>query len=55
VAGVLARHWFWRTYDRQEIDLIEEGGVDDGKTRLRTFEFRWNPSKRGRQLPKLFF
>lgn len=47
-----ARHWFWRTYDRQEIDLIEEGG--DGK-RLRAFEFKWNPSKRRQKLPKLFF
>ena len=30
--------YFWRTYQQQEIDLIEEsGGI------LATFEFKWNP------------
>lgn len=32
--------YFWRTYDKQEIDLIEEAG-----DRLNAFEFKWNPKK----------
>lgn len=39
--------YFWRTYDQQEIDLIESG---DGK--LDAFEFKW--SKAGSK-PPLFF
>jgi predicted AAA+ superfamily ATPase len=42
------RAWFWRTYDRQEIDYVEES---DG--RLAAYEFKWNPAKKTR-LPKLF-
>ena len=49
-AGNAANHWFWRTYDQQEIDLVEES--PDG-TRLSAFEFKWNPAKKAR-LPKLF-
>ena len=49
-AGTAANHWFWRTYDQQEIDLVEESA--DG-TRLSAFEFKWNPTKKAR-LPKLF-
>lgn len=37
----LTSHYFWRTYDRQEIDLVEEG---DGV--LRAFEFKWNSRKK---------
>ena len=33
--------YFWRTYDQQEIDLIEEGGGI-----LRAYEFKWNAKKR---------
>lgn len=33
-------HYFWRTYDQQEIDLIEE----DGNT-LNAFEFKWTAKK----------
>ena len=33
-------HYFWRTYDQKEIDLIEESG---GK--LTGFEFKWTDSK----------
>jgi predicted AAA+ superfamily ATPase len=33
-------HYFWRTYDQKEIDLIEESG---GK--LSGFEFKWSESK----------
>jgi predicted AAA+ superfamily ATPase len=32
--------YFWRTYDQQEIDLIED---DAGM--LSSFEFKWNPKK----------
>jgi len=38
--------WFWRTYDQQEIDYIEEYG---GK--LLAAEFKWNP-KRNLKFPK---
>jgi len=34
------RMYFWRTYDQQEIDLIEEA---DGK--LEAFEFKWSKKK----------
>ncbi len=49
-AGVGASHWFWRTYDQQEIDLIEE--TSDGE-RLSAFEFKWSPTRKVR-LPKAF-
>jgi predicted AAA+ superfamily ATPase len=39
-AGELYSAWFWRTYDQQEIDYIEER---NGK--LAAFEFKWNPTK----------
>jgi len=32
--------YFWRTYDQQEIDLIE---IDEGRTEA--FEIKWNPLK----------
>jgi len=35
------QYYFWRTYDQQEIDLIEENA---GK--LNAYEFKWNPSKK---------
>ena len=35
-----ANMYFWRTYDRQEIDLVEERG---GK--LYGYEFKWSPNK----------
>lgn len=37
----LVNYYFWRTYDQQEIDLIEEGG---GK--LSAYEFKWNVRKK---------
>ena len=43
-----SNNYFWRTYDRQEIDLIEER---DGK--LFGFEFKWNSKKRIKP-PKAF-
>jgi hypothetical protein len=45
---LFSNNYFWRTYDRQEIDLIEER---DGK--LFGFEFKWNPQKRIKA-PKAF-
>ena len=36
-------YYFWRTYDQQEIDLVED---DAGK--LSGFEFKWNPKKRSK-------
>ena len=41
------RHYFWRTYDRQEIDLVEEV---DGK--LAGYEIKWRP--RRKKAPKLW-
>lgn len=37
---IYARNYFWRTYDRQEIDLIEDS---DGI--LKAFELKWSNSK----------
>lgn len=37
---IFANDYFWRTYDRQEIDLVEER---DGK--LYAYEFKWKPQK----------
>ena len=39
-------YYFWRTYDKQEIDLIEE----EAQT-LTAIEFKWNPNKKVR-VPK---
>ena len=36
-----AQKYFWRTYDQQEIDLIEELGGN-----LNAYEFKWNPNKK---------
>ncbi len=44
--GMLVNNYFWRTYDRQEIDWIEDRG---GK--LYGYEFKWNPKKKVR-IPK---
>jgi predicted AAA+ superfamily ATPase len=46
--GKTANYFFWRTYDRKEIDLIEES---DGK--LNCFEFKW--SKKSVKKPRSFF
>ncbi len=39
-SGVICNKYFWRTYDRQELDLIEER---DGK--LFAYEFKWREDK----------
>jgi predicted AAA+ superfamily ATPase len=47
-SNMLVYNYFWRTYDQQEIDWIE-----DRESRLHAFEFKWNPKKKAR-LPKIF-
>ncbi len=39
-SGAICNRYFWRTYDKQEIDLIEER---DGK--LFAYEFKWKADK----------
>lgn len=41
---MLVYNFFWRTYDQQEIDWIEDRG---GK--LHAYEFKWNPTKKAKQ------
>ncbi len=41
---LLVNNYFWRTYNQQEIDWVEESDGD-----LKAFEFKWNPAK----LPKV--
>ena len=38
--SIFTNYYFWRTYDKKEVDLVEE---KDGK--LFGFEFKWNPKK----------
>lgn len=47
-SGNYAQHFFWRTHEQQEIDLVEE---QDGM--LHTFEFKWNGNARQKP-PKSF-
>jgi len=35
-----ANRYFWRTYDQQELDLVEEEG-----TELRAYEFKWSEKR----------
>ncbi len=44
-----SRHWFWRTQQQKEIDLIEE---EDG--RMLAFEFKWNARKANVKAPEAF-
>ena len=37
----LAKSFFWRTNQQQEIDYIEQRGLD-----LKAYEFKWNPKKK---------
>lgn len=39
----LAKSYFWRTTQQQEIDYVEEIG-----TTIKAFEFKWNPKKKGK-------
>jgi hypothetical protein len=45
---MLVYNYFWRTYDQQEIDWIE-----DREGKLHAYEFKWNPNKKAK-LPNLF-
>jgi len=47
-SGLASNRYFWRTYDKKEIDYIEER---DGV--LAGFEFKWNPN-RSMKVPKEF-
>lgn len=38
---IVAQNYFWRTYDQQEIDWLEETGE-----RLHAYEFKWNSTKK---------
>ena len=37
----LAKSFFWRTNQQQEIDYVEQRGLD-----LKAYEFKWNPKKK---------
>lgn len=43
------RYYFWRTYQQQEIDWIEE--IDGG---FSAFEFKWSIKKTNKKFPKTF-
>jgi uncharacterized protein len=45
---LFSNNYFWRTYDRQEVDFVEERGGQ-----LWGFEFKWNTQKKVRP-PKAF-
>ena len=47
-SNMLVYNYFWRTYDQQEIDWIEDRGGS-----LHAYEFKWNP-KRKAKFPKIF-
>ncbi|MFY0607542.1 MAG: ATP-binding protein [Cyclobacteriaceae bacterium] len=47
-SGSLAKHYFWRTKQQQEVDYVEAEA-----TRLNAYEFKWNPNARAK-IPKLF-
>jgi predicted AAA+ superfamily ATPase len=39
----LAKSFFWRTNQQQEIDYVEQRGLN-----LKAYEFKWNPNKRAK-------
>ena len=47
-SSLFARDFFWRTWEKQEIDLLEE---QSGQ--LHAFEFKWSPNKKSR-IPNVF-
>ncbi|MEM6298241.1 MAG: ATP-binding protein [Bacteroidota bacterium] len=47
-SGMLVYNYFWRTYDQQEIDWVE-----DREGKLFAYEFKWNPKKKAK-FPKVF-
>jgi predicted AAA+ superfamily ATPase len=46
--NIFARDYFWRTWEKKEIDLLEESGGQ-----LSAFEFKWSP-KKAAKVPALF-
>ena len=42
-SNMLVYNYFWRTYDQQEIDWVEDRGG-----RLHAYEFKWNPKRRAK-------
>ncbi len=46
--NIFSNNYFWRTYDRQEVDLVE-----DRNGTLYGYEFKWNPHKKCK-VPKAF-
>lgn len=44
-----SRSFFWRTVQQQEVDYVEEAGVE-----LRAYEVKWSPAKANRPLPRTF-
>ncbi len=44
------RYYFWRTYQKQEIDWIEESEA----TKFSAYEFKWNPKKSSVKFSKTF-
>lgn len=48
-SGWSGRHYFWRTYQQQEIDWVEESEL-----KFRVFEFKWNPKKGKSKFSKTF-
>ncbi len=40
-SGMLSYNYFWRTYDQQELDWIEDRGGE-----LYAYELKWNPNKK---------
>jgi predicted AAA+ superfamily ATPase len=47
--GIFARDYFWRTWEKKEVDLLEDY---DG--RLHALEFKWSPKKASKSPPKVF-
>lgn len=43
------RYYFWRTYQKQEIDWVEEEA-----TKFSAYEFKWNSKKINAKIPKTF-
>ena len=41
--------FFWRTQQRQEVDLIEESAIG-----LDAYEVKWNPAKASKAMSKTF-
>lgn len=48
-SGWFGRYYFWRTYQQQEIDWVEE--TESG---FNVFEFKWNPKKGKAKFSKTF-